>query len=71
MSQTATFRSVLEDADQLTLDEQETLVQVLRHRTAEQRRQQIIEDVREAEEEFRRGECQPTTVADLMAEILH
>lgn len=70
MSQTATFRSVLEDADQLTLDEQETLVQVLRHRTAEQRRQQIIEDVREAEEEFRRGECKPTTVADLMAEIL-
>ena len=71
MSQTATFQSVLEDADQLTLDEQETLVEVLRHRTAEQRRQQIIEDVREAEEEFRRGECKPTTVADLMAEILH
>ena len=70
MSQTATFQSVLEDADQLTLDEQETLVEVLRHRTAEQRRQQIIEDVREAEEEFRRGECKPTTVADLMAEIL-
>ena len=69
MSQTATFRSVLEDADQLTLDEQEALVDVLRHRTAEQRRQQIIEDVHEAEEEFRRGECKPTTVAELMTEL--
>ncbi len=69
MSQTATFRSVLEDADQLTLDEQEALVDVLRHRTAEQRRQQIVEDVFEGEEEFRRGECQPTTVSDLMAEL--
>ena len=70
MSQTATFQSVLEVADQLTLDEQETLVEVLRHRTTEQRRQQIVDDVREGEEEFRRGECKPTTVADLMAELL-
>ncbi len=69
MPQTATFGSVLEEADQLTLDEQEALVEVLRHRTAEQRRQQIVEDAREGEEEFRRGECQPTTVADLMAEL--
>ena len=69
MSQTATFRSVLEDADQLTLDEQEALVDVLRHRTAEQRRQKIVEDVLAGREEFRRGECKPTTVAELMAEL--
>ncbi|MCX7411611.1 MAG: hypothetical protein NTZ32_26345 [Planctomycetales bacterium] len=69
MSPTATFRSVLEDADQLTLDEQETLIEVLRHRTVEQRRRQIVEDIHEAEEQFRRGECKPTTVADLMAEL--
>ena len=70
MSQTVTFGSVLEDADQLTLDEQETLVEVLQRRTAEMRRQQVIDDVHDAEAEFRRGECKRTTVADLMAEIL-
>ncbi len=69
MSQTVTFGSVLEDADQLTLDEQETLIEVLRRRTAEQRRQKIVDDVRAGREEYRRGECKPMTVAELMADL--
>ena len=69
MPQNATFRSVLDEAGQLTLDEQEALVEVLRHRTAEQRRQQVVEDVFAGREEFRRGECKPMTVAELMAEL--
>ena len=69
MSQTVTFGSVLEDADQLTLDEQEALVEVLRRRTAEQRRQKIVDDVLAGREEYRRGECKPMTVAELMADL--
>lgn len=68
MPQTVTFGSVLEDADQLSLDDQEALVEVLRRRTAEQRRQKIVEDVLAGREEYRRGQCKPTTVAELMAE---
>ncbi len=70
MPQKVTFGSVFNDTEQLTLDDQEALIEVLRRRTAELRRQQIVDDVHDAEAEFSRGECKRTTVADLMAEIL-
>ena len=69
MSQTVTFGSVLEDTGQLTLEEQEALVEVLRRRIAEQRHQRIVDDVREGEAEYLRGECQVMTVEELMAEL--
>ena len=69
MPQNATFDSVLDEAEQLSLDEQETLVEVLRHRVAEHRRNQIVRDVQAAREEFLRGDCLPTTAADLLAEL--
>ena len=69
MSQAPTFGRVLDEADQLTLDEQETLVEILRHRVAEHRRRQIVEDVREAREEFQRGGCRSVTALELMAEL--
>ncbi|MBC8113971.1 MAG: hypothetical protein H7062_06315 [Candidatus Saccharimonas sp.] len=69
MPQNTAFRSVLDEAEQLTLDEQETLLEILRHRLAEHRRKQIAEDVLAARAEFLRGECLPTTAAELMAEL--
>ncbi len=69
MPQVTPFGRVLDEADQLTLDEQETLVEILRHRVAESRRQQIVEDVRTAREEFQRGDCRPVTALELMNEL--
>ena len=69
MSQNTTFRSVLDEAEQLTLDEQETLLEILRHRLAEHRRQQIAKDVLAGREEFLQGKCPTTTAVELMAEL--
>jgi hypothetical protein len=70
MSQTMLFGEILEAAEQLSLDEQTTLLSVLRQRVAERGRQRILEEIRQAQEEFAAGLCRPTTVDDLMNEIL-
>jgi hypothetical protein len=70
MQETTPFAEVLDAAGKLTLPEQEQLVDILHRRTIEQRRVQIVEDVREAEREFEVGGCCPTSPNELMKEIL-
>ena len=70
MEATLQFGDVLEAVDALTLDEQETVVDVLRRRIAERRREELAEDVEEAYREFLAGNCKPCTPDELMAEVL-
>ena len=69
MSQATRFSDVLDDADRLTADEQELLVDILRHRLAEQRRQQIATDIQSARSEFQQNQCRPVTPDELIAEL--
>ncbi|MBC8116352.1 MAG: hypothetical protein H7062_18340 [Candidatus Saccharimonas sp.] len=69
MAQATTFSDVLDGADRLTTEEQETLVDILQHRLAEQRRNQIAADVQAARTEYQQGQCRPTTAGELMAEL--
>jgi hypothetical protein len=64
------FDLVLDAVEKLSLDEQETLVDILTHRIAAHRRTELAKDVRDAEEEFRQGGCSPITPGELMKEIL-
>lgn len=61
---------ILEAAEQLSLEDREDLVRILTHRLREQKRTELIEDIRESEQEFERGECQPVTPEQLMKEII-
>lgn len=70
MEDTTCFGEVLEAVEKLSLDEQETLLVIVRHRLAEQARKRLAQDIREAQEEFAQGRCDPTTAEDLMKEIL-
>lgn len=70
MAEAQRFGDVLEAADQLTEDEQETLLEVLRKRLAERRRLEIAEDVRQARLEHERGETREVTPDELMDELL-
>lgn len=63
------FGEALEAVGKLSLDEQETLLVIVRRRLAEQERKRLAEDIREAKEEFAQSRCDPTTVEDLMKEI--
>lgn len=64
------FSAVLEAADTLSLDEQETLIDILQHRVAHSNRQRLVEDVQSARQEFAQGQCSETTVDALMQELL-
>jgi hypothetical protein len=70
MSLQISFAQVLEDADQLSLDEQESLLAILQRRLTESRREQLAKDIRQARREFEQGLCQPTTPEDLIKRAL-
>src|SRR5277367_2044334 len=69
MSRTANFGKVLELADTLSLDEKETLLEVLRQRTIQDRRAQFAREIVESREEHRKGRTKAVSVADLMREV--
>jgi hypothetical protein len=68
--QNLAFDEVLEVIDTLSLDEQETLLSIVRQRFTEHTRQQLAADIQAARAEFNQGACQPTSVGALMTEIL-
>jgi hypothetical protein len=70
MENTITFGEVLDAAEKLSLDEQETLIEILRRRAIERRRDRLAKDIKEAEKEFREGKCKPASVDEIMKEIL-
>ena len=70
MENVLAFGEVLEAADQLSLEEQETLADILQRRVIERRRQELAADVRSARREYAAGSCEAVTADELMAEIL-
>lgn len=70
MQTMVSFGEVLEAADKLTLEEQESLIDILHRRMIERRRAELAKDIEEARKEFREGHCQPATPGEIMEEIL-
>ena len=64
------FGEILEEADRLPLEDQETLIEVLQRRMRDRRRAELAKDIQEAQEEFQKGSCRPATADELMREIL-
>jgi hypothetical protein len=70
MPQTLQFGQVVDAAENLTADEKEELIDILRRRLAEEGRKRIALDIEEARREFAAGgRSEPTSVDDLMREI--
>ena len=70
MGPSISFAEVLEAVDQLSAEDQETLVEIVRRRAAERGRQRVATEAREAQREFVEGLCRPATAGELMDEIL-
>ena len=64
------FGDVLEAFDHFSLEEQKDLAAILQRRVAERERKRLAEDVDQACREFAEGGCPPTTVDELMGEVL-
>ena len=64
------FHVIVDAADRLTEEEQETLVTLLNRRLAERRRAELVRDIREGQQEFERGALRPSTPEKIVKEIL-
>ena len=70
MESMTAFNEVLESADKLSLDEQETLTDILHRRRIDHQRAELVKDIQYAQQEFKEGKCKPVTPSELMKEIL-
>ena len=69
MAKALLFGEVLEAIETLSLEDQETLKEILHRRLIERRREELVQDVQQAQQEFQAGQCRPVTPEDLMQEI--
>ena len=69
MAKFSRFEQVLESIETLSLDEQEALIQLVQRRLAEKRRNEIAENIAQAQVEYRSGQVFRGTVAEIMDEL--
>jgi len=66
---TIIFQEVLDIVEALPEHQQENLIDIIRHRLIERRREVISENIKIAREEYKRAEVNRGTGDDLMKEI--
>ncbi len=67
--QNTRFNQILEMIDNLSLDEQEDLINIARHRQIEQRREEIATNIIKADQEYQQDEVFRGTVDDVITEL--
>jgi hypothetical protein len=65
-AQSLSFQDLIDAVESLPIDEQSLLVELINKRIIEKRRSELVADVKEAREAFRRGEVKRGTVEDLI-----
>jgi len=70
MIEILSFGQVVEAADNLSEEEQETLIDLLSRRLIERRREKLAKEIKDAQQEFKAGLCKPATSDEIMKEIL-
>jgi len=68
-NQTITFQKALDVVESLPEYQQENLIEIIRHRLIEHRREALAKNIKEAKEEYSRGEVKSGAVDDLMREL--
>ena len=68
-SQTVTFQDALDVVESLPEHQQEDLIDIVRRRIIEHRRDLLAENIKKAKQEFARGEVKRGSVDELMKEL--
>jgi len=66
---TGTFDEALEIIESFPEEQKESIIEIVKRRLTEERRERLAQTVKEAREEYARGEFRRGTVDDLMLEI--
>ncbi|MCC5630121.1 hypothetical protein LC613_19635 [Nostoc sphaeroides CHAB 2801] len=69
MTSVSRLDQVLESIENLSVDEQETLIDLIRHRLAERRRSEIAANIAQAQVEYQSGKVFRGTVTQIMDEL--
>jgi phage-related baseplate assembly protein len=69
MENTSSFQKVIETVEALSPEEQTILVDIVQNRLRGQKRQELLQDIAEAERNYLSGNFKRGSVADLMAEL--
>ena len=64
-----TFESALDAVSQLSIDQQEMLIDIVKKRNAEVRRRQILEECRDGLAEYSTGVLKAQTAEDAIADL--
>ena len=64
-----TFQKALEIIESLPEEQRESLMEIVKHRLIEQRRDRLVQSIKEAREEYRQGNVKKGTVDDLMRDL--
>ncbi len=64
-----TFEKALEVVSQLPREQQEMLIEIVKKRSAEARRQEMIEECREALEEYQAGKLEAMSAQEAIADL--
>lgn len=64
------YGQVLDSIEALPEEQQESLVDTVRKRLAENRRAELVKSVREARKEFKSGKCRPASPAEIMRKVI-
>jgi hypothetical protein len=69
MNKNMTFDEVLDLVESLTEEQKESLIEIVRNRLIEERREKLAASIQEARKEYQRGEARQGPVDDLMDEL--
>jgi len=69
MSRASSFDDALDAVEHLSAEDQETLLEVVKRRLAERRRNRLAAEIAEAQQEFANGSCTPAEPDQLLNEI--
>ena len=64
-----TFQKALEIVESLPEEQRESLMDIVRRRLIEERRDRLAQSIKEAREEYKHGKIRKGTVDDLMNEL--
>ena len=64
-----TFQEALEIVESLPQEQRTSLMEIVKRRLTEERRDQLVQSIKSAREEYKRGRIQKGTVDDLMNEL--
>jgi len=69
MEEDTVFDNILNAVDALSVEDQRDLIEILRRRLVENRRDQLADDIRSATGEFADSKCRTANPEDLTSEI--